>query len=81
MKREFDFVYHLLNEEYRICFENGITKSDIENAIKDYIVKYHLYVEDDYIFSYNDKIKIDFCIDYCYNFDWSIEVNNVFLIE
>ena len=49
MKREFDFVYHLLSEEYRICFENDITKSDIENAIKDYIVKYHLYVEDDYM--------------------------------
>ena len=32
MKREFDFVYHFINEDYRICFENDITKSDIEKC-------------------------------------------------
>lgn len=81
MKRKFDFVYHFITEDYRICFENDITKSDIENAIKDFIVKYHLYQEDDYILSYNDKIIIDFNIVYCYSFVYSIEVNNAFLIE
>ena len=35
MKREFDFVYHLLSEEYRICFENDITKSrDILKSVQ-----------------------------------------------
>lgn len=81
MKREFDFVYYFIREDYELCFENDITKSDVENAIKDFIVKYHLYQEDDYILSYNDKIIIDFNIVYCYSFVYSIEVNNVYSIE
>ena len=83
MKREFDFVYHFINEDYRICFENDITKSDIENAIKVFIVKHclHQEQEDDYILLYNDKIIIDFNVEYYRNFEIRIEVNNVFLIE
>ena len=81
MYRKFDFDYHFIIGDYRICFEHDITKSDIENAIKDYIVKYHIYLEDDYVLSYDDEIKIVFSIVYCYNFSWSIEVNNIFLIE
>lgn len=81
MKRRFDFNYHFITGDYRICFENDITKSEIEDVIKDYIIKYNYYLKDDYIIPYDDKIKIVFNIDYCYNFVYLIEVNNVFLIE
>lgn len=81
MERKFDFEYHLLGEEYRELFENDTTKTDIENAIKNYIAEYHLYLEDDYILTYNDKIKIDFNIEYCYNFEFYIGVNNIYINE
>ena len=81
LRNNFDFVYHLLSEEYKMCFENNITKTDIEKSIKDYVCKNGLYLEDDYVL-YTDKLKIDFCIDYCFfNYDWVIEVNNVYLNE
>ena len=80
-RNNFDFVYHLLSEEYKMCFENNITKTDIEKSIKDYVCKNGLYLEDDYVL-YTDKLKIDFYIDYCFfNYDWVIEVNNVYLNE
>ena len=81
LRNNFDFVYHLLSKEYKMCFENDITKTDIEKSIKDYVCKNGLYLEDDYIL-YTDKLKIDFCINYYFNNDyWIIEVNNVYLNE
>ena len=79
MIRKIYFEYHLLGEEYRELFENDIIKTDLENSIKNYIAKYHLYIEDDYILTYNDKIKIDFNIEYCYNFEFYIRVNNIII--
>ena len=80
LRNNFDFVYHLLSKEYKMCFENDITKADIEKSIKDYVCKNGLYLEDDYILC-TDKLKIDFCINYYFNHDWAIEVNNVYLNE
>ena len=78
MIRKIDFVYHLLDVEYRELFENGISKIDIENAIKDFILKYHLYIEDDYIVQFNDRIKIEFTLEYCYNFEFYIVIENIY---
>ena len=81
MKKNFDFIYNLMSEEYELCFKNDITKCDIENVIKDYIVNNCISSEDYYLVNYKDDIKIYFYIDYLDNFGYSVEIHDIYIVD
>lgn len=79
MKRYFDFNYYFVESDYKICFSNGLTKTDIEKTIISYINNYNIYSEDEFIINYNDDIEIYFEIIEIVDSEYSILVDNIHL--
>lgn len=83
MKRKFNFNfnYYFNNDDFSICNEYGITKTDIENKIKDYIIKYKFFIEYDFLAKFNDTIAIDFTIANITDGKFTIDVDNLYIID
>ena len=81
MKRTFDFKYYFNATDFKICFDYEITKTDIENRIKDYINYYNLYKLDNFLISFNKDLELEFNIVDVTNLEYSIEVDNIFIVE
>ena len=81
MKKNFDFIYNLMSEEYELCFKNDITKCDIENVIKDYIINNCISSENYYLINYKNDIEIYFYIDYLDNFRYSVEIHDIYTVD
>ena len=81
MNRTFEFRYIFNAVDYKICFDYGITKTDIENRIKDYINYFNLFKEDNYLISFNKNLELEFNIVDTSNLEYYIEVDNIFIYE
>ena len=81
MKRNFEFNYYFNEVDFSICNEYGITKTDIENKIKDYIINYKLFIEYDFLTKFNDSIAIDFSIVDITDGEFTIDVDNLYIID
>ena len=81
MKRRFDYNYYFNSDDYRICFEYGITKADIERTIRVYINANNICKEDSYLIDFNDNIEVDFSIVDITECEYTIEVDNLYLID
>ena len=81
MKRNFEFNYYFNEADFSICNEYGITKTDIENKIKDYIINYKLFIEYDFLTKFNDSIAIDFTIANITDGKFTIDVDNLYIID
>ena len=81
MKRNFEFYYYFIEVDFSICNEYGITKTDIENKIKDYIINYKLFIEYDFLTKFNDSIAIDFSIVDITDGEFTIDVDNLYIID
>ena len=81
MKRNFEFNYYFNEVDFSICNEYGITKTDIENKIKDYIIRYKFFIEYDFLAKFNDTIAIDFTIANITDGKFTIDVDNLYIID
>ena len=81
MKRTFDFRYIFNATDFKICFDYEITKTDIENRIKDYINYYNLFKEDNFLISFTKDLELEFNIVDVTNLEYYIEVDNIFIYE
>lgn len=81
MNRKFDFKYYFNATDHKICFDYEVTKTDIENRIKDYINYYNLYREDNFLISFTKDLELEFNIVDVTNLEYSIEVDNIFIYE
>lgn len=81
MERKFEFKYNLLSDEYKLCFEHELSKSEIERIIKEYIIKNNLFWNEVYIIQYGNNIKINFYLAYAFRDKYKIEVNNIYTID
>ena len=81
MKRTFDFRYIFNATDFKICFDYEITKTDIENRIKDYINYYNLFKEDNFLISFTKDLEIEFNIVDISDGEYSIEIDNIFINE
>ena len=81
MERKFEFKYNLLSDEYKLCFENDISKCDIERPIRNYIIRYNICLDEACVLSIDDKIEISFNIVYYCDSKYVIVVNGIDLNE
>ena len=79
--RKFEFKYIFNAVDYKICFDYEITKTDIENRIKDYINYYNLFKEDNFLISFTKGLELEFNIVDVTNLEYYIEVDNIFIYE
>lgn len=80
MERNFEFNYNLSAYDYKLCFENNISKCDIEKPIRNYIIKNNIYQDDSFILTIDDKLEISFNIVYYCESKYVIIINNSFTI-
>lgn len=79
MNRTFDFKYYFNATDFKICFDYEVTKSDIENRIKDYINYFNLFKEDNYLINFNNDLELEFNIVDTSDGEYYIEVDNIFI--
>ena len=79
--RKFEFIYYFNSIDFRICFDYEVTKTDIENKIKDYIISKKIFKEDIYLINYSNNLELEFNLYYLENNEWLIEVDNILIYE